>query len=466
MRSTMRFQTLAAVTTALSLAACRGANGVGAPSTLPAAGLAPAPAGIAQLLPDGSHGKIQHIVIVVQENRSFNNLFYNYPGAKTATYGYDSNRQKVELRPVDLAINWDLEHASDGFLKACDGTGKIPGTDCRMDGFDREIKGCGGSGQPHCPIQYPEYSYVPQSQVKPYWDMAHQYVLADEMFASNFDASSFVSHQYIIAGAANSSVDYPDNLWGCPGGPGDMIGIVNKQRSPIPSGHEVVCWNRATLGDELDKKKLPWAFYAPPLSAGDGIWSSYQTIKHIYKGPDWKNDVFYPPSQFLTDIGNGKLRTVTWITPTYVNSDHPGSGSNTGPSWVASLVNAIGESKYWNSSAIFIFWDDYGGFFDAEKPAYLDYDGLGIRLPLLIVSPYAKKGHVSRVHYEHGSILRFAEDQFGLARLAASDKRATSPASDCFDFSQPPRKFVKIDAPYDRAFFMRQPVDHRPPDTQ
>ena len=123
------------------------------------------------------------------------------------------------------------------------------------------------------------------------------------------------------------------------------------------------------------------------------------------------------------------------MTPTWTNSDHAGSASKTGPDVGRLGRNAIGESKYWDSTAIFIFWDDYGGWYDPEPPAYVDYDGLGMRIPMLIVSPYAKKGHVSHVHYEHGSILRFVEDVFGLGRLAASDKRANSPAKDAFDFA-------------------------------
>ncbi|HEY6326584.1 MAG TPA: alkaline phosphatase family protein, partial [Candidatus Cybelea sp.] len=122
--------------------------------------------------------------------------------------------------------------------------------------------------------------------------------------------------------------------------------------------------------------------------------------------------------------------------------------------------------KYWDSTAMFIFWDDYGGWYDAEPPTYKDYDGLGLRLPMLVVSAYAKQGYVSHVHYEHGSILKFVEDAFGLGRLAASDKRANSPARDCFNFGAPPRKFVKIHAPYDRAFFLHQPPDYHVPDAE
>jgi phospholipase C len=228
---------------------------------------------------------------------------------------------------------------------------------------------------------------------------------------------------------------------------------------------------------------LSWAFYAANLGTKGsghecgsglraayeetGIWSSYQAIEQICYGADWDNDVFTPPQQFLTDIAGGQLRDVTWITPYCRNSDHPSCDSDTGPSWVTSFVNAIGESQFWNSTAIFIFWDDYGGFYDPQPPAYKDYDGLGMRIPMLMISPYAKKGYVSHVHCEHGSILRFVEDRFGLAHLSASDNpnRATSPASDSFDFSQAPRKFVPIGSKYDREYFLHQTPDYRPPDT-
>ena len=347
--------------------------------------------------------KIKHIVIVIQENRSFNNLFYGVPGAKTSAYGYDSKNQKIELKPIGLETTWDLPHNSDGFYAACNGSGNIPGTHCRMNGFDKE--GCGAG--PHCPKDHPEYAFVPHNETKPYFDMAKQYVLADEMFASNFDASSFVSHQYIIAAQANATTNYPYSWWGCEGSKGDKIWTIGGHRQYVDQIEP--CYNITTLADELDHKSLSWAFYASSIGKEPnyGIWSSYQSIDHIYNGPDWHKDVISPPSQFLTDIAGGKLAAVTWITPTYADSDHAGAGSNTGPSWVASVVNGIGESTFWNSTAIFVFWDDYGGWYDPVAPAFVDYDGLGLRLPLLVISPYARRGKVSHVHYEHGSILKF-----------------------------------------------------------
>ena len=173
--------------------------------------------------------KIKHVVIIVQENRSFNNLFFGFPNAKTVKYGLDSKNHRVELVPVPLEALWDLDHSSNAFFAACNGTGKIPGTHCRMNGFDREWAGCGPSYGVPCPSKTPQYAYVPHAQTKPYFDLGEQYVLADEMYASNFDASSFISHQYIIAGQAESSVNYPYGAWGCSGGSGDTIPTVGSR---------------------------------------------------------------------------------------------------------------------------------------------------------------------------------------------------------------------------------------------
>jgi phospholipase C len=294
--------------------------------------------------------------------------------------------------------------------------------------------------------------------------MGKQYVLADQTYPSVLDGS-FTAHQYLIAGQSESAINWPNGSWGCPGGSGDKVTMITQQR--LIKGYEVPCWDPTTLGDELDAKGVSWAYYATPVNGSPpGVWSAYQAINHIYYGPDWKKDVISPPKQFLTDVSNGNLRAVSWVTPTAANSDHPGSGSNTGPSWVASVVNAIGESQYWDSTAIFVVWDDWGGLYDPEPPAYVDYDGLGIRVPMIVISPYAKKSYVSHVQYEFGSILKFVEDQFGLARLAPTDTRATSPEKDCFNFRQAPRQFTPIQSSYDKAFFLRQSTDYRLPDDE
>lgn len=389
---------------------------------------------------------IKHVVFVIQENRSFNNLFMSFPGATTATYGYDTKGNKVRVRPRNLWSGWDPGHNAAAFFTSCNGAGKLPGTQCRMNGWNKE------RSEPNAPKNL-AYAYVPPDEIASYWTLAHRYVLADQMFASNLDGS-FVAHQYVIAAFAERAVDYPISSWGCEGGAYDTVTSLTQGRKigkPITA-----CFNDATVGSEADAADLTWRFYADSVYAGGGLWSAYQANSPVYNGPEWTANVISPPAQFLTDVDKGELSAVTWITPTWQTSDHA-PGSKNGPAWIASVVNAIGTSKFWDSTAIFIMWDDWGGWFDPVKPPYKDYDGLGFRVPLLIVSPYAKTGTVTHTPYETASVLRFMEDNFGLAQLAKSDARSNDPANDSvvFDFAQMPRKFKKIDGAKPAHYWMQ-----------
>jgi phospholipase C len=285
------------------------------------------------------------------------------------------------------------------------------------------------------------------------------------MFASQLD-ESFVAHQYIIAAQAASSVNVPIGKWGCGGGWYDVVQSITKARK-VDGPEQTPCFDYNTLGDELDKAGLAWRFYTSQYGGGStgSLWSGFQAVEHIYGGPDWAK-VISPQTRFLTDVPKGKLAAFTWITPICANSDHVECGGGYGPSWVATLVNAVGKSRFWNSTAIFVQWDDWGGLYDHVAPPYRDYDSLGFRVPLLVISPYAKQNFVSHTQYETASVLRFAEDLFNLGQLAAADRRAASPAKDCFDFSAKPRKFVPINAPKGRGFFLHQPPDYRQPDEE
>ena len=456
-----------ALAAGLALQACGGNI---SPATVPALTNPALSSSSAAVQPESQQGlnKIQNVIMIIQENRSFDNLFQGFPKADVQSYGYDSKGKKVTLGPITMKTTWDVDHSSTSFFAACNGTGSYPGTDCQMNGFDQEAVSCGMPNYPKCPFKDPQYAYVPAKETKPYVAMASQYVLADHMFTSNFDASSFVAHQYLIAAQSSSAVNYPNsNEWGCEGGSGSTIQTLTQQRT-IHYGYRIpVCFNNKTLGDELDAKTIPWAYYTAETPTGDGAyWSAYSAIKQIYNGPDWKKDVISPQTQFFKDVKAGKLRPMSWITPTCENSDHAGCNDDTGPAWVASLVNAIGKSKYWNTTAIFVVWDDYGGWYDHVPPTMLDYDGLGFRVPMLVISPYAKISYVSHKKYELASIVRFVEDRFGLAKLSASDKRALSPAGDCFDFTQKPRKFKAIPAKQNEDYFTRQLPDLRPVDTE
>jgi phospholipase C len=383
-----------------------------------------------------ANGPIQHVVFIIQENRSFNDLFLGYPRATTQSYGYDSDGNKIALKPEDLSTLWDVEHLAHAFFAACDGQGSLPGTDCRMDGWNHEL------GVRNAPPDA-AYGYVPRSEIVPYWTLAQRYVLADENFASNLDAS-FAAHQYAVAAQAHRSVDYPTHGWGCESRKDDKIPTLTDRRT---YGRDITpCFKMPTLGGRADKAGVSWRFYAASLGDTGGDWSAYQADRDIYGGPDWNADVVNPPSQFLTDVGNGELANITWITPVAAASDHAGMQSSAGPAWVASVVDAVGNSPFWSSTAIFIIWDDWGGFFDPVPPVFEDYDGLGFRVPLIVVSPYARTGSVTHVQYETASVLRFIEDNFGLRQLAASDARANDPAWDpaVFDFLQRARAFDEI----------------------
>ncbi len=382
---------------------------------------------------------IQHAVFIVQENRSFNNFFMGFPGAFTQNYGYNTNHKKVMLHAQQLAQTWDIDHSANAFFEDYD-NGKL-------DGWNKQA--VTGKGAP------PDfaYAYVPQAQISQYWAMAKQYVLTDEMFQSNLDGS-FVAHQYTIAAYGNHSVNFPASWWGCPGGLMAQVQTLNQDRTYGPN--IVACWDVPTIADEADAAGVSWRYYAASPMQDGGIWSAYQAISHIYNGSDWTNDVISPAPQFLTDIAAGKLANITWIVPNCANSDHPGCNLKTGPEWVTSLVNAIGESPYWNSTAIFLLWDDWGGWFDPAPPIYKDYDGLGFRIPMIVISPYAKKGYVSHVQYETSSVLRYIEDNFGLGQLAASDARAADPAGDAFDYTAQPRKFHKFKGGKPTAFWINQ----------
>ncbi len=435
---------------ALGLASCGRSQPSLPPTDAPAVSELGAPTGA---------GKIEHVVYIVQENRSFDDMFQGYPGADTVDRGKSSTGKLIALTPISLTKAYDLDHSAEAMFGDCHGTGRLPGTDCRMDRFDKEGVTNGPAG-----VKYPMYASVPHDESKPYFDMAHEWVLTDRTFASQLD-ESFVAHQYIIAAQADSSVNVPFGRWGCSGGYYDEVATINASRK-ITGAAQPPCFDYVTLGDELDKAKLSWRFYTSYYGSPStgALWSGYQAVRHIVDGPDWAK-VITPQKRFITDVRKGKLAEFTWITPTCEDSDHTACGGGLGPSWVTSLVDTVGESKFWNTTAIFVQWDDWGGLYDHVAPPFRNYDSLGFRVPLLVISPYAKKDYVSHKQYETASVLRFAEDLFGLGHLTAADRRALSPARDCFDFTQKPRRFVPIKAPKGPEFFLHQRVDDRIPDS-
>jgi phospholipase C len=406
---------------------------------------------------------IKHVVIIVQENRSFDNMFSGYPNANSARYGTINTGQVVQLQQVSLAAGFNISHKGKDFFTSYD-KGKL-------DGFNLVAAGNVGNAHGYVLVPpNPEYSYVPPEENKPYWTMASQYSLADDLFQSNIDAS-FVAHQYLIRGWANSAVDNPAGVpWGCdaPTGQNTVSTLLADQKyGPMISA----CFDGTTLADELEAKGDTWHYYAPKVvQQGDkdfnygAVWSAYGAISHIRHSSHWGTNVRWPETSILNDVPQGELADVTWVTPKLENSDHPSCFTTNGPSWVSSIVNQIGNSKFWPNTVIFVVWDDAGNWYDHVPPPLLDYDGPGFRVPLIAISPYSLHGQVVHTQYETASILKFVENLYGLPSIAAADTRAAD-LSNMFDFTQSPSKFTTIQAPIPRASFLSQPqAQFDPPD--
>ncbi len=415
---------------------------------------------------------ITHVVIVIQENRSFDNLFATYPGADGATTGKTHTGRTVRLKKVRLDA-FDVDHTWQGFQTEYDGG--------KMDGFD--LIGFGALGH-QGPAGLYAYQYVNPADIRPYWAMARQYVLADHMFETQ-SSGSFIGHQDLIAGATainryQSLVDYPTPLepgtpWGCDAPAKTRTSLITVKHRYLQGAGPFPCLAYPTLRDPLDDRHVSWKYYAPPYSSRSGkpemgrIWTAFDAIDVVRNGPEWAANISTPETSIFKDIKKNRLPAVSWLIPDWKNSDHPGEPGgvvNGGPSWVAQVVNAIGNNaKLWNTTAIIVVWDDWGGFYDHVSPPQLDYQGLGIRVPMLVISPYAKKGYISHTQYEFGSILRFVEDNWGLPRMHTTDVRANS-IVDAFDFSRPPRAFRPIPADLPQSYFETERPSYKPVDPQ
>src|SRR6266481_2051124 len=301
-------------------------------------------------------GKIKHVVVISQENRTPDNLFQDpiliQHGADIATSGKTSTGQIVQLKPTPLAEAWDMGHSHHNFLTSWNIGG--------MDGFDMDVVFC-QPGQQNCAPPDPEYYYVQPSYVQPYFTMAETYTFGDRMFQTN-QGPSFPAHQYIISGTSATTehgiFDAADNpqanqgLAGCIAPPSTYVRIIDTT-NPDPNTNATQtaypCFEHPTLTDLLDSAQLSWKYYTP--SAGS-IWTGPDAISHMCGpnvpppnatsclAPEWTNHVVIEgqQNQIVNDIMHGQLATVSWVIPNGNASDHPGNAGN-GPSWVASIVD-------------------------------------------------------------------------------------------------------------------------------
>jgi phospholipase C len=410
-------------------------------------------------------GAVGHIIIIFQENRSTDNLFHDpvliANGADIASYGLNSEGKKILLSPIALANRYDLGHTNGDFVDEYAG-GKMNGADKVVVKCDTESNGC--------PPVDAAFRYVNPSDVGPYFQLAEQYTFADRMFQTN-QGPSFPAHQFIISGtsapAAGSDlfaaenpagISNADNFTGCTAPSEEYIKLID--RFGVEDSRQYPCFDHPVLTDLLDDAGVSWAYYTPQPT---NIWTGPNAIEHVRMGPDWEY-VITPQTRIFKDIKNSQLPQVSWVIPSGGASDHAGTNAGEGPSWVASIVNAVGSSPYWNDTVIFITWDDWGGWYDHVAPAIVN-DGTswgsgyvyGFRVPLIVVSPWAKPAYISHVTHDFGSILHFIEENYNLPNLGYADAYADD-LSDCFDFGQF-HGYRHVPAPLDADYFLN---DTRP----
>ncbi|HXM22649.1 MAG TPA: alkaline phosphatase family protein [Terriglobales bacterium] len=438
--------------------------------------------------------KIQHVIVIFQENRTPDNLFQDQnlinAGAdiQTPAQGWNKEGTLITPTPASLAAVFDPDHAHLSFLQMYD-NGK-------MDGADK-IRVICPPNQPNCRPPNPTFTYVDNSTgvLAPYYQLAETYTFGDHMFQTN-QGPSFPAHQFIISGTAAPvppgntmsnffvaenpvGVKNADIRTGCTAPPSETVALIDST-NPDPNTNETQtmypCIDHPTLTDLLNANKISWRYYAPLAGS---IWTAPNAIQHMCgpnapipnatecTGSDWTNNVVLQYTRVLTDIANGQLASVSWVIPTGAVSDHAGVTDGSGPSWVASVVNAIGNSSYWANTAIIITWDDWGGFYDHVKPPHANSYEFGFRVPLIVVSPYAKPAYISHVAHDFGSILKFIEENFGLSTVAPGAGYADESAddlSDCFNFTQTPLTFQMIPAKYDAAHFLNDKSTPADPD--
>ena len=370
---------------------------------------------------------IQHIVFLIKENRSFDMYFGAFPGADGATTATISTGERMTLRHALDRMPRDIGHDWEDARTAMHGGA--------MDRFDM-IRG-NKRGDMLSLTQYL------RSDIPNYWSYAEHFALADRMFSS-LAGPSFPNHLYTVAAQSAGAVNNPNSFaWGCDADAATRVDVMS------PTGafsRQYPCFDVTTVADRLEAAGVSWGYYAPQAGQHGYIWSVLDAIRHIRMGPLWNSRVF-PESRFVADAASNSLPAVSWLIPDFTDSEHPsvdafaGTTMNVsacaGENWTVKQINAIMQGPNWATTAIVLTWDDFGGFYDHVPPPGVDTLGLGPRVPLIVISPYAKEGIVSHTTYEFGSVLQLIENRYDLKALSQRDVEANS-LLDMFDFSQSP----------------------------
>jgi phospholipase C len=457
---------------------------------------------IVQLSGTGASTPIQQVILIIQENRTTDNLFQDQnlinAGANIQNYGVNSFGQTIPLSQIDLGTTgsnpdaYDLGHKHADFVNMCD-LDTATNT-CKMDGANLVTTTCMKTLGPCPPPPNPQFMYVNPADVAPYFQMAETYTFADNMFQTN-QGPSFPAHQFLFSGTSAPEVGSdefaaddpygtaPSRLSGCISPLDLYVELIN----PLGVENETIypCFEHQTLSDLLDSANISWRYYASNFT---GIWTAPTAINHMcvpnvpppngtsctgadYTAPSPKivREPAEKNAQILSDIANNQLAQVSWVIPPGPASDHAQS-TGCGPAWITSIVNAVGNSPYWSNTVIIITWDDWGGWYDHVSPPLVD-DGVswgsgyvyGFRVPMIVISPYAKTAYISHNLHDFGSILNYIETTFDLPSLGYADFYADN-LSDIFQYTQAPTPFAQITPPSNYATCQANTTESDPDD--
>jgi phospholipase C len=413
--------------------------------------------------------KIQHVVIIVQENRSFDSYFGTYPGADgipmkngVPTVCVPDPRAHQCVKPYhDRAdVNGGGSHG------VADALADIHGG--KMDGFiaiaEKYPRTCVGSS-PLCAASAPPdvMGYHDGRDLPNYWAYARTFVLQDHMFQPNA-SWSLPAHLYLLSAWAATcrTPGVPASCTNNNNQVDNLLGVKPGQAVRRPN----YAWTDLTY--LLHKYNVSWKYYVAngtgPACAGSGTtciarpergtpthWNPLPFFSDVRQNNQQGNTQTL--DHFYADVKAGHLPAVCWIVPNAVNSEHPAARLSVGQTYVTHLINNIMKSPTWSSTAIFLVWDDWGGFYDHMVPPKVDQNGYGLRVPGLVISPYAKKGYIDHQILSFDAYLKFIEDDFlGGQRLdpqtdgrpdprpnVREDQKILGDLTKDFDFNQKPR---------------------------
>jgi phospholipase C len=374
---------------------------------------------------------IDHIVFLIKENRTFDEMFGRFPGADGATEGKTCTGETIPLRRAP-------DRTPDAGHSFIDGISVIDGG--KMDCFNR-----GG------------YVQETAQDIPNYFRYAQQFVLADRFFSSVYGPTG-IEHLWTFASQSDRFVDHERPGQFGTGGRDfcdDPLELAYSFRQLDRADQEAVfhleeggrtgaeslpqyletrwpCTDVEVLPDLLERAGISWKEYR-----GQNEWvQPLRIVRHVRFSSMYDNVV--PETQFLTDLRHGKLPAVSWLTPSFGDSEHPPTSMCRGENWSVDILNGIMQSPYWDSTAVVLTWDDFGGFYDHVPPPHVDLYGLGPRVPALVISPWAKQGYIDHDTLEFASVLRFIETVFDLPPLTQRDATSDDMLS-AFDFTAEPQ---------------------------